>query len=54
MLRKLIEQIDFERDRSIYTHELRWEPMQELVRGLDESLRMFEDEIAAFSKEIRK
>jgi len=34
--------------RSIYTHELRWEPMEELVCGLDESLKMFDDEIAAF------
>jgi hypothetical protein len=40
--------------RSIYTHELRWEPMEELVRGLDESLKMFDGEISSFSNEIRE
>lgn len=40
--------------RSIYTHELRWEPMQELVYGVDHSLKMFDDEISAFCKEIEE
>jgi hypothetical protein len=40
--------------RSIYTHELRWESMEELVRRLDESLKMFDDEIDTFCKMIEE
>lgn len=40
--------------RSIYTHELRWEPMEELVRGLDDSLKMFDDEISAFNRKMKE
>ena len=39
--------------RSIYTHELKWEPMTELILGLDQSLKMFEKEITCFCNSIR-
>jgi hypothetical protein len=37
--------------RSIYTHELKWEPMAELVIEVENAFTMFEDEILFFCKE---
>ncbi len=40
--------------RSIYTHELKWEPMVELVLGLENAAAVFESEIRRFCAPIEK
>ena len=40
--------------RSIYTHELKWEPMTELVFGLESTAAVFELEIQHFCASIEK
>jgi hypothetical protein len=39
--------------RSIYTHELRWESMADLVFGCEETLHKFENELRVFMEILR-
>lgn len=39
--------------RSIYTHELRWESMADLVFGSEETLCLFEKELRIFMEKLR-
>ena len=40
--------------RSIYTHELKWEPMAELVSGLENAATVFENDVRRFCGSIEK